>query len=203
MEKKEWIEGCKRVLTKLVKDTLWEDFRFPEGGSVDRQLESCFDKLSLSLCISYNRLVDFCVCQVSSMSDYDRKYRFRWNITHSFGDKAISRYMNYSTRMRAHDDKWLSSFGASRSKYVSMIEDCSKHPLAIFIYPEYEEHTKRRWMSNELGYLICGTSTLMWTPFSLVCQKCTNAPLCEKRTAHVHHELYRIRCEAWRKQQKE
>lgn len=36
--KKEWIEGCKRVFTKLVKDTLWEDFKKPEGGLAERHI---------------------------------------------------------------------------------------------------------------------------------------------------------------------
>ena len=204
MEKKEWIEGCKRVFTRLVKDTLWEDFKKPEGGLADRHIGNCYDKLIKKLgSVSAERLADFCICQVYAMTQFHKGYRKHWNISHSFGDKAIERYMVPINHRKKHEDSWLNCLGVTRGKYLSMIVDNSKHPLAIFIYPEYEEYTKRRWMSNELGYLICGTSTLMWTPFSPVCQKCTNAPLCKKRTEHVHHELYRIRCEAWQKRQKE
>ena len=81
-----------------------------------------------------------------------------------------------------------------------MVEDHSKHPLSIFIYPEYEEQTKRRWAAIELGYIICWHSTMMWTPFSPTCQRCINAELCRMHTERVHHELYRIRCEAWKKE---
>ena len=64
---------------------------------------------------------------------------------------------------------------------------------------QYEEVTKRKWHSSDYGYVICGASTQMWTPFSPTCQKCTKASLCRERTEHVLHELYRLRIEAWNK----
>ena len=192
MEKEEWIDGCRRVFTRLVRDTLWPDFRFPNGGSIGRRLGCCFDKLSRNLVISGDRLVDFCVCQVSAMYGYDNRYRFRWNITHSFGDKAIDRYHKYNRRMRVHDDRWLREHGLSRELLISLIKARRNHPLAKFIFPEYEEHTKSRLLSTEAGYIICGTSTLMWTPFSPACTRCGNAWLCQKRTAHVYPELISV-----------
>ena len=67
--------------------------------------------------------------------------------------------------------------------------------------PEYEETTKRRQHSTEAGYLVCALSTLMWTPFSPSCSKCAKAEPCRRRTQARYPELYRIRCEAWRKKE--
>ena len=65
MEKKEWIEGCKRVFTQLVKDTIWEDFTMPKGGMPDKYMGSCYDKLVHRFgAVSGERLADFCICQV-------------------------------------------------------------------------------------------------------------------------------------------
>ena len=32
MERKEWIDGCRRLFTRLVRTTVWADFVFPTGG---------------------------------------------------------------------------------------------------------------------------------------------------------------------------
>ena len=201
MEKKEWIEGCKRVFTQLVKDTIWEDFTMPKGGMPDKYMGSCYDKLVHRFgAVSGERLADFCICQVYAISQFYPGYRQKWNISHSFADRAIQRYIEPSNHRKRHEDRWLNCYGVSRIKYLSMVEDHSKHPLSIFIYPEYEEQTKRRWADIELGYIICWHSKMMWTPFSPTCQRCINAELCRMHTERVHHELYRIRCEAWKKE---
>ena len=200
MEKKEWIEGCKRIFTKLVRDTLWEDFKFPGGGMADRCIGNCYDAIKkVTISISRERLVDFCICQVYAMREFGRIYRNRWNASHSFGDKALQRYNNNSHIQRCYENRWLESNALSRENLVQLIADRSHHPLENFIYPEYEDGTKRRLLSTDVGYIICGTSTLMWTPFSPVCQECSNAALCRKRTSIIHRELFRIRCTAWEK----
>lgn len=204
MERNEWINGCRRVFTRLVKDTLWRDFVLPGGGKVERCIGNCYDMLHKSVgTISPERLADYCICQVYAISRYDVTYRRRWNITHSFGEKAVGRYLEPTCMRQLYEDRWLRGFGLCRNDFSLMAGDHSKHPLAVFIYPEYEEHTKRRLLSTEVGYIICGASTLMWTPFSPTCTKCSNASLCRRRTEKVHHELYRIRCEAWNKQRKQ
>lgn len=199
MEKKEWIEGCEKVFTRLANVTVWDDFKFPKGGQVTRVLGECFDTLSKEYMISYDRLVDFCICQVSAISRYDKNYRKKWKITHSFGAKAICRYRQYNKQRRYYDSEWLAKHKLSKGVLVSLIRDRSQHPLQRYIYPEYEEVTKRKWHSSDYGYIICGVSTQMWTPFSPTCQKCTKALLCQERTQHVLHELYRLRIEAWNK----
>lgn len=201
MEREKWINGCSRVFAQLVRDTIWNDFKMPKGGMVERYIGGCYDKMiELIGSVSAERLADFCICQVYTMSQFHKGYRKRWNISHSFGDKAIGRFMVPINHRMKHENRWLGCYGLSRSKYISIAEDNSKHPLAKFIYPEYEEQTKRRWASIELGYIICCNSTQGWTPFSPTCRRCINAVICRLHTERVHHELYRIRCEAWNKQ---
>ena len=132
---------------------------------------------------------------------YDTAYRRKWNVSHSFGKKAIGRYLRSGKERRYREDRWLKSFGLSRHDLARAVEDRRSHPFGRFIYPEYEETTKRRLLSTEAGYLVCALSTLMWTPFSPSCSKCAKAEPCRRRTQARYPELYRIRCEAWRKKE--
>lgn len=194
MERDGWRNNSRRLFTLLVRTTLWKDFVFPAGGRTDRVLDACFDALAP---VSAERLADFCVCQVHAISRYDTAYRRRWNITHSFGKRAVERYLHSNWQHRHHEDRWLKSFSLSRAGITALVEDRSRHPFGRFIYPEYEETTKRRLLSTEAGYAVCGMSTLLWTPFSPSCQRCAHAGRCRHRTAALYPELYRIRCEAW------
>ena len=85
MERKEWIDGCRRLFTRLVRTTVWADFVFPTGGKSDRQLGMCFDGLCREVVsVSAERLSDFCICQTYAISGYDTAYRRKWNVSHSF-----------------------------------------------------------------------------------------------------------------------
>lgn len=202
MEKKEWNDGCRRICTRLIRTAVWPDFQFPSGGKADRQLSACFDLLCRKAgSVSPERLSDFCICQVYALSGYAPSYRGKWNISHSFGGKAAERYLHSGKERRYREDRWLKSFGLSRDNLTRMVEERRGHPFGRFIYPEYEETTKRRLLSTEAGYLICALSTLMWTPFSPSCSKCVKAEPCRRRTQARYPELYRIRCEAWRKKE--
>ena len=145
--------------------------------------------------------VRLCICQTYAISGYDTAYRRKWNVSHSFGKKAIGRYLRSGKERRYREDRWLKSFGLSRHDLARAVEDRRSHPFGRFIYPEYEETTKRRLLSTEAGYLVCALSTLMWTPFSPSCSKCAKAEPCRRRTQARYPELYRIRCEAWRKKE--
>ena len=169
MERKEWIDGCRRLFTRLVRTTVWADFVFPTGGKSDRQLGMCFDGLCREVVsVSAERLSDFCICQTYAISGYDTAYRRKWNVSHSFGKKAIGRYLRSGKERRYREDRWLKSFGLSR---------------------------------HDLARAVEALSTLMWTPFSPSCSKCAKAEPCRRRTQARYPELYRIRCEAWRKKE--
>lgn len=194
MERDEWKNNSRRLFTRLVRTTLWADFVFPAGGSTGRVLDACFDALAP---VSAERLADFCVCQVHAISGFGADYRRRWNVSHSFGGKAVHRYLQAGRQSRYYEDRWLKSFSLSRAELAASVENRSLHPLARFIFSEYEEVTKRRLLSTEAGYVVCGISTLLWTPFSPACRLCVHAERCRRRTASLYHELYRIRREAW------
>ncbi len=198
MERDEWKNSSRRLFTRLVRTTLRADFVFPAGGRADRVLDACFDALAP---VSAERLADFCICQVHAISGFGAAYLRRWNVTHSFGKKAVGRYLQADRRRRYHEDRWLKSFSLSRRGLAALAEDRSHHPFERFLYPEYEETTKRRLLSTEAGYAVCGMSTLLWTPFSPSCRRCVNARECRCRTAARYPELYRIRRETWEKGQ--
>ena len=82
-----------------------------------------------------------------------------------------------------------------RARLLALIADRRKHPLYKFIFPQYEESTKSRALNTDVGYYICGQSTLLWTPFSVSCQQCAKAEACKQRTRQAYPELYRIRTE--------
>ncbi len=201
MERKEWIDSCRRLFTSLVKDTLWADFVFPAGGRAEILLGTCYDKLCKRyLLVSEERMTDFCICQIYAIAGFGEDYRRKWNVSHSFGDKAITRYASGTEQCRWYEDKWLKSYSLSRQELMESVKNHREHPFEKFIYPEYEETTKHRKLSTEVGYIICGTSTMLWTPFSRSCRACTFQDRCQKRTAGTYPELYRIRCEAWKKE---
>ena len=113
MERKEWIDGCRRLFTRLVRTTVWADFVFPTGGKSDR-LGMCFDGLCREVVsVSAERLSDFCICQTYAISGYDTAYRRKWNVSHSFGKKAIGRYLRSGKESRYREDRWLKSFHRS------------------------------------------------------------------------------------------
>lgn len=204
MEKDEWRNNCRRIFSTLVRGILWKDFRFPAGGRVDRVMASCHERLLGALgAIGRERIADFCITQAYAISRLDASYRRRWDITHSFGEKAVVRYLSANRGRRYHEDRWLKENGFSRADLAAMAADRSRHPFERFIYPEYEERTKRRLLSTGAGYAVCALSTLLWTPFSPSCRQCAHAEKCRQRTAAHFPELYRIRLEASRKEESE
>ena len=116
--------------------------------------------------LSDERLADFCICQVHTISRFDAEYLARrWVPSHSFGRKARE------------------------------LKDRREHPLWQFLDPVYEENTKCRVVNTPVGYYVCGISTLLWNPFSAACRRCSRSEQCRRRTAARYPELYRLRIE--------
>lgn len=179
-----------------MRETISVKFSLPKGGIAKRKVEECVD----SLCRRYGemggeRIVDFCICQVHTIYDYGKEYLPRWHISHSFAKKALERFKN-NDRKRYFQDRWLKSFNLDREKLYRLVKNQGEHPYSTFIYPEYEDRTKFRMLSSEVGYYICGISTLLWTPFSQACKECTNVAKCRTRTEALYPEIYRIRLES-------
>ena len=86
---------------------------------------------------------------VYALSRFGKEYLSRWRMSHSFGTKARERFDGTTRGKRYWEERWLSAAGLSRAEVARMIEDRRQHPLYRFIFPEYEEATKRRMLSTE------------------------------------------------------
>ena len=107
----------------------------------------------------------------------------------------MERFARSTKAHRYWEDRWLKEHGLSRGALLQEVRDRSEHPLAKFIYPEYEDATKLRRIGTEAGLYVCCQSTLMWTPLSPVCSECAMAERCRKMTHERYPELYRLRAE--------
>ncbi len=201
-ERNKFITG---VFTYLMRAAISKDFSFPGGGLALRTVNNCLDELQqrYSLELSPERMTDFVICQVYAISRFEKTYLPKWKVNHSFGRKAIDRYAQSTQGRKYYEDKWLSTQKLSRTLLCDMFKDRRKHPLYKFIYPEYEENTKRRMHNSEVGFYICQISTLLWTPFSELCQTCKNSQRCIDVLQRKYSELYRIRQEAYNKQERQ
>lgn len=196
-EKNKWAE---RVFTFLMREAVDPQFRFPGGGLAQRTLADCLEKLDDGTGkLSREKVTDFCICQAYAITFYDKDYLSRWKVSHSFGAKALERFRASSRARRYYEDVWLKKHGLSREGLSDIIRDRSHHPLAKFIYPEYEDTTKARKAGTEAGLYVCCVSTLMWTPFSPVCRECELGRTCQHMTRQRYPELCRIREEEHRK----
>lgn len=203
MERADEIKCIIRVFSVLMQQ-LSPRFSFPKGGAATKVVSSCLDSLEAiySVKLSPERIVDYCVCQIYAASQFDEGYvTNKWKITHSFGKKALERFSGTGKAKKYYEDKWLRECDLSRPMLLALIENKKRHPLFKFIYPDYEDVTKMRMLSSEVGYYICAVSTLLWTPFSPACRDCLKADLCKERTRSRYPELYRIRLEEFRKEE--
>lgn len=175
------------IAVKLMKPT----FKFSGGGATTRTLNSFLDLMEKEFgSVTSERLVDFCVCAA-----YAFRNRPQWTINQVFGKSSIKRLKERTKGGKYYEDQWLSSVSLNRVDLVAMIADKSVHPQAKFIYIASEEPTKRRMLNTAVGYLICQTSTLGWSPLSESCSKCNLAEDCKQELQKRFPELYRIRIE--------
>lgn len=195
MEKERQGKAIANVFTILMRTAVAPAFTFPKGGLAMRAVSSCLDALGGE--VSNERIVDFCICQVYAISRFEAVYLNRWRVSHSFGLKALERFAASRQASRYYEDRWLKRHGLSRDTLLSFIRDRREHPLFRYVFPRYEEATKKRVLNTTVGYYICGVSTLLWTPFSPVCRQCVHVESCRERTRINYPELYRIRTEEY------
>lgn len=198
MEKNDRIRVTVALFETLVRRLLDASFRFPGGMAARRAVDACIESLKTQGggMLSDERLADFCICQVHTISRFDAEYLARrWVPSHSFGRKARERFATATPVRRYWEDKWLESAGLSRSALPYLLKDRREHPLWQFLDPVYEENTKCRVVNTPVGYYVCGISTLLWNPFSAACRRCPHIEQCHRRTAARYPELYRLRIE--------
>lgn len=183
-----------RLFVLLVRLTMQSNFMMPGGRLAEKQIDDAIDHLSKHYGeVGLERVVDYCIYQVRRMGRFGSAYMPRWRLSHSFGENAVKRFITRKQGQKYYEEKWLADFRLTREDLFQYIEERSIHPLFRFIYPDYEDATKRRALSSEVGYYICGASTLLWTPFSKVCQSCTKSEACKVRTQKLYPEIYRLR----------
>lgn len=183
-----------RLFVLLVRLSVQSTFAMPGGRLAEKQIDDALDYLTKHYGeVGLERIVDYCVCQVRQISEYGADYLPKWKLPHSFGIKALTRFVARKPGQKYYEDRWLANFNLTREDLLREIEDRSVHPLFRFIYPDYEDSTKRRALSTEVGYYICGVSTLLWTPFSSVCRSCVKSKACKVRTQKLYPEIYRLR----------
>jgi hypothetical protein len=201
MEREESSRFVKHVFASLVRQTVSSGFRFPEGAAANRNVEACLRALEeKNGSLGRIRMVDFCICQVFALSRFGAHYLSgKWKAGHSFGKRALERFSATTSRSRYFEDRWLSRYGLSRCKIMEENRSRKEHPMFKFIYPEYEEATKKRMQGQEVGFYLCLVSTLLWTPFSPTCARCPEAEKCKVATERRYGELYRIRMEEYHK----
>jgi hypothetical protein len=187
MEREGRIKAAIRIFSFLMQKTVSHAFSFPGGKLARNRVFTCVNTLP------EERIVDYCVCQVYAVSRFGADYVRKWNASHSFGQKAVERFEG--NRAQYHEDKWLQQHGLSRNGLLVLLS--GKHPLQKFIFPGYEEYTKARMLGTEVGFYICLVSTLLWTPFSPACKKCSYSEKCRKITRQKYPGLFRLRVETY------
>lgn len=191
MANAKWIKNTITVYTVIMKRMIDPSFKFSQGGATFKTINNFLDLLKEEFMeITEERLVDFCICTAHAYKD-----RSAYTIKQMFRPASIKRLVESKKGARYYEDQWLAEKGLSRSELIKLIADRSEHPLSAYIFMASEEATKLRYLNDEVGYLLCQTSTLGWSPISEACISCTSSDSCKKDTAGKYPELYRIRVE--------
>lgn len=189
MENEKLIKNIITVFTEIETRLVSPSFRFSQGGATIKTLSGflqLFEKEFGS--ITRERLVDFCICTA-----YAFRNRDNWTIKQAFGPAAIKRLKDSKHGARYYEDNWLESKNLSRTYLINLIADKSEHPLAKYIFMQSEEPTKMRLLNMEVGFAVCQSSTLGWSPVSDACKMCNFSEQCKIETGKKYPELYRIR----------
>lgn len=185
------VDNLKKVYTSIVRRGVNQEFTINSGGANLRTIQKLLSSLEQEYgAVSPERLVDFCVCVAHAF-----KGRPKHTIKQAFGKASLERFRNNTKSHRYYEDRWLSEIGLNRKCLMDLVVVPKKHPLAQYVYIPSEDHTKKRMLNQEVGYVICQNSTLGWSPRSPVCQQCEFVERCKLETQKNYPEIYRIRLE--------
>lgn len=185
------IKKISTVFTAIINKLVDPTFKISKGGATTRTLKNFLARFEKEFGdVTCERLVDFCVC-----SAYNFRKRTPINIQQIFGPQSILRLKEQSRGNIFYQNEWLKTAGLSRTSLLGLIQSKKEHPQAKFIYIHSEESTKKRQLNQRIGYLICQTSTLGWSPLSEACQQCIFIADCKKETDKKYPEIYRLRIE--------
>lgn len=185
------IKHIKAVYTEIIRRLVNPRFKFSDGGAVIKAASKLLAGLQKEFgAVTDERIVDLCVCTAYAFRDVPQ-----WTAKQLLGPASITRLKSKMHGSYYYEDRWLASASLSRPALAAMIRDRSQHPQAKFIYVAAEEPTKARLLNTEVGFLLCQTSTLGWSPLSDACKQCKLSEKCKHETMNKFPELYRIRIE--------
>ena len=191
MESEKWVKKTMKVFSEIEKKLVDSSFRFSQGGSTARVLTKFIVLFEKEFgAVTKERLVDFCICTAHAY-----KNRESWTVNQAFGPSSIKRLKESKRGARYYEDKWLEEGGITREALIQLIADRSEHPLARYIFLQSEEQTKKRLLNRPVGFAICQSSTLGWSPLSESCGDCNFIEQCKRETDRKYPELFRIRVE--------
>lgn len=172
------------------------------GGQVFKTLDACLtllnggvDYRSTGDSISDQKIVSYCVYNVHRMTQIRSDYLDFFKPAQIFGQAGVNKFLQSSVGSRYYEKLYLSSIGVTIDELMMLIVDKDKHPHAQYIYPEYEDRTKKRALNTDAGLYLCVQSTLLWAPKSPVCKECKFVDKCKDILKNKYSELYRIRIE--------
>lgn len=190
MEQEKLIRHIKIVFTEIQRRSSDPAFKLSEGGAMKRTLVTFLKRIEKHFgYVSPERLVDISV---------STSYRYRnskTGVKAMFGPVAFNKYVEGVRGSRYYENLWLEEIGTSRSDLMALIADRQNHPQRKYIYMPSEEPTKRRMLNKPVGYMLCQSSTLGWSPLSESCSKCDYKADCMKETERKYPEIYRLRIE--------
>lgn len=185
------IKNTITVYTEIVRRLIDKNFKIVLGGENIRTISSFLEEFTKEYgTVTKERLVDFCICTAHFYRD-----KKAWSIKQVFGAASMKRFKSAKQGKGYFEDQWLSEEKLNRNYLYNLIADRKDHPQAKYIYMPSEEEIKKRQLNKEVGYLLCQTSTLGWSPVSDTCKQCHYSSECMKETQCKYPELYRIRIE--------
>lgn len=191
MARENLIKQTITIFTEIQRRLVDPTFKFSQGGATFKTLSNFLKNMEKEFgCVTKERMVDACVrCAYIFRESPNR------SIKQIFGPASVKRIKDTKREIIFYENRWLESAQLNRGLLINMIADRSEHPQAKYIYVHSEEATKTRMLNQEVGYLLCQTSTLGWSPISEACQQCSFTERCKKETQIKFPELFRIRIE--------
>lgn len=181
-----------KIFHAIVTKLIYPEYKLPKGGEPTRIIKTALNRLEKKFgALTPQRIADYVICSAYPFKDRGSD----WKLNQVFGPKSMERYN--SDKGRVHfENKWLASGDAiNRTSLALMLVDKSEHPKAKFIYVPSEEGTKLRLLNRDVGFVICQTSTLGWSPLSEACTQCSFIEKCKQETQKKYPEIFRLRIE--------
>ena len=203
MEKDDLTKKMITLYSKIQKHFVDPTFVFPNGGRNYQHVKRCAEALIQARggVLTKEMMVDYCVFQVYYWRNV-KESGINWTVAHSFGKNAIKRFTDKTRGFTYYENLWIRDKHTNRDDLWVWCFGFDKHVYDHIVFMPAEESTKRRLHNSEFGYVICGRSTTLWSPLSPACNECVNMNRCVQRTASLYPELYRIRLESNKKENK-